>query len=170
MTMSFIQRYELTSDQPSIEFTSIPQTFTDLYLVLSARSSGVDEDVTVTFNTSGGTYSVRRLIGTGSGTQSDTQTNQWLRATANADTTSTFSSCVMYLPNYTSSNAKSASTDWVTENNGIRAIQGLTAGLWSGTSPISSIKLQIAGADLRANSSATLFGIKSGSDGTTTVS
>ena len=168
--MTLIQHIELGSDSSDITFSSIPSTFTDLCLVLSARSSGTDEDVTVTFNTSGGTYSVRRLIGTGSATSSDTQTNQWLRATANADTTSTFSNTTMYLPNYTSSNAKSASCDSVTENNGTRAIQILNAGLWTGTSAISSIKLQIAGANLRAGSSATLYGITKGSDGTTTVS
>lgn len=159
MSMTKIQQVTLASDQSVIDFTSIPATFTDLCVVLSARSSGTDEDVTVTFNTSGGTYSVRRLLGTGSATLSDTQTNQWMRAAANADTASTFATSSLYIPNYRSSVAKSASVDFVTENNGTRAIQGLTAGLWTGTDPITSIRLQIAGASLRQGSSATLYGI-----------
>jgi hypothetical protein len=170
MTYTLIAHTELGSDQSSITFSSIASTFTDLYLVLSARSSGSTEDVLVTFNGSGGTYSVARLLGTGSATQSDVQTNQWLRATANADTASTFSVSSMYVPNYTSANQKSASIEFVTENNGTRAIQGILAGLWTGTAAITSITLQISGQDVRQNSSATLYGITAGSSGGVVVS
>lgn len=170
MTYTLIAHTELGSDQSSITFSSIASSFTDLYLVLSARSSGTNEDVNVTFNGSGGTYTARRLAGTGSSTLSDALSNQWLRATANADTANTFSVCSMYVPNYRSSNQKSASLDWVTENNGTRAIQGLIAGLWTGTAAITSITLEISGQSFRQFSSATLYGITAGSSGGVVVS
>lgn len=144
-----------------IEFTSIPGTYTDLVLHLSARSSSTDEDCKVTFNTSGGTYTVRRLIGTGSATSSDTSPTQaYMRMNPSTDTASTFSNCTMYIPNYTSSNAKSISADSVTENNGTRGIQMLVAGLWSGTDAITKITLtNQAGNNFVQYSTATLYGI-----------
>jgi hypothetical protein len=146
----------------TIEFTSIPGTYTDLVLYVSARSSSTDEDVKVTFNTSGGTYTIKRLLGTGSATSSDSSPAQaYLRMNPSTDTASTFSNGILYIPNYTSSNAKAISGDSVTENNGTRGIQMMTAALWSGTDAITKITLTNQGSNnFEVNSTATLYGIK----------
>ena len=151
----------------NIEFTSIPNTFTDLVLKISVRSAatgatavrcqlrfnGAANDANLTF---------RRLYGDGSGTGSDSGSTghvAWMpdgSATANG-----FSNIEVYIPNYASSNNKSFSADGVMENNATTAYMGLFADLWSSSSAITSIKVfEDNGANLVQYSTATLYGIK----------
>ncbi len=82
-----------------------------------------------------------QLYGNGSSASTDpsTQIAMWANG-ANA-TSNTFANAELYIPNYTSSNYKSASTDSVTENNATSALAIMTAGLWSNTAAITSITL-----------------------------
>ena len=65
--MQLISAVTLGTANSSIGFTSIPQTYKDLKIVYSARTSVVTTEQAVYFFISGaGTYSARRLIGTGS--------------------------------------------------------------------------------------------------------
>jgi hypothetical protein len=178
MTMEIIQHTELASAAASITFSSIPQTYTDLLIVFSARSTVTNtQDVYLQFNgdTSSG-YTMRRLFGTGSGVASDAISSATAtgfrvgRALGTNTTASTFSNCQVYIPNYRSSVAKSASSDQVDENNATASFQLITACLYSGTSAITSILMGGLGGSFAQYSSATLYGITSGSDGTTTVS
>jgi len=146
----------------SIDFTSIPQTYTDLVMLTSLRNTSTDADAIITFNTSGGTYTGRRLLGLGSGSPiSDTQSQAAIRLNVSGQTASTFASGSMYITNYTSSNAKSLSTDSVSENNAVDAVAMFSANSWSGTDAITKITLSIVGAQTFAqHSTATLYGIK----------
>jgi hypothetical protein len=69
----------------------------------------------------------------------------------------------MYIPNYTSSNYKSFSTDSVCESNAASVYaQGFWSGLWSDTSAITSISIaELAGAstNIAEHSTAYLYGI-----------
>jgi hypothetical protein len=163
----------------SIDFTSIPATFTDLVLVVSARtnrSGQVDDQLKLTFNGSTSGYSERGLGGNGSGTFSftgavSTSIPDALWTTASNATANTFGNAYAYIPNYAGSTAKSVSTDSVTENNATAASQAIIAGLWTGTDAISSITLApLNGSSINQYSSASLFGILKGSDGIVTVS
>ena len=147
----------------TIVFTSIPQTYTDLKLVVSARGNTGQ----MTFNGTGGTaYSFRRLMGVGSGTPSSGANSgisqfegfDWNYTTYTANT---FSSTEIYIPNYTSSNFKSISLDTVQENNATQAYAQLYAGLFSNTSPITSITLTSSGGNFVEGSTAYLYGISS---------
>jgi hypothetical protein len=144
----------------SIDFTSIPQTYTDLKIVLSTRGSNANvySGHKLQFNGSGNTnMSTRHLIGTGTGTSSNSAL--YLGDASGASSTSnTFGSFEVYIPNYTSSNYKCWSADTVSENNGTEAYQELTAGLWSDTSPITSIRI-LGDATIVQHSTATLYGI-----------
>lgn len=147
----------------SIEFTSIPATYTDLIILTSTRCSGTDSDIRLTFNTSGGTYTLRKLLGNGSTASSETGSNAFLRNNPSGATASTFTNSMVYIPNYAGSNAKSLSADSVAENNGTTAVAQLTAGNWSGTSAITSIKIDSTSGPsqtLVEHSTATLYGIK----------
>jgi hypothetical protein len=172
--MTLIQHIELGSAQSSITFSSIPSTFTDLMVLYSVRTSnpaGSWGDSFLRFNGVTTGYSQRVLFGDGSGVSSFTDSNLVIRVTANGATSNTFNSTRIYIPNYTSSVAKSVSIDDVGEDNATQAQQYISAGLWTGTDPISSIVLsEQGGYSLMAGSSATLYGITKGSDGTTTVS
>jgi len=76
----------------------------------------------------------------------------------------------IYIPNYTSSNAKSASIDGVSENNATASYQTIDAFLWNDTSAITSITLTLSGGNFAQYSSASLYGVTAGNDGITTVS
>jgi hypothetical protein len=145
----------------NIEFTSIPATYTDLSLVFSARSvrAVTVEGIYLYFNndTTNGNYTYKRLYGTGSTAGSDSSILVEPGASATA---STFGNANVYIPNYTSSNAKSFSGDAVTENNATSAEAILLTGRWSGTSAITSIKLVPESANNFAQySTAYLYGI-----------
>ena len=170
--MKLIQHQELGSAQSSITFSSIPQTFTDLYLLVSDRNaSSNDVAMYVTFNGSTSGYTVRRLIGTGSSALSQTFSERLIAASGNANyTASTFSNNAIYIPNYTSSSNKTWSSDAVTENNATGSYQQIVAGLWSNTAAITALEICPNGGTFAQYTSATLYGITKGSDGITTVS
>jgi hypothetical protein len=171
--MQVIQHQELASSQASITFSSIPQTFTDLLVVTSLRTSrsAVAEQVLISLNGSTSSFSVRALYGSGSSTASFSAGRDTLNAVSANATANTFSNSSIYLPNYTSANNKSFSADDVTENNGTEAYQFIIAGLWSDTAAITSLALTPgAGGSFVQYSSATLYGILKGSDGIVTVS
>ena len=157
----------------SIDFTSIPQTFTDLVILFSGRSNrnAIFDNIRVQPNGATTGVSSRMLYGNGSGASSFTEAYVSGYTGGNNATASTFGNSSIYIPNYTSSNQKSFSIDSVSENNGTEAQQVLTAGLWTGTSAITSIILdQGDGTTWLQYTSASLYGILKGSDGVTTVS
>jgi hypothetical protein len=152
----------------SITFTSIPQTYTDLKVVISVRDATNNNGVVkITFNGSATGYTARELVGSGAAASSDTNYTgsgtyygtEGSSAPSNA-TASTFSNCEFYIPNYTSSNNKSISADSLYENNGTTAYQSLSAGLWSNSAAITSITVtQFSGNNFAQYSTFYLYGI-----------
>jgi hypothetical protein len=148
----------------TIDFTSIPATYTDLKLVWSARSARLvsnTDDMVIGFNGVNTNLTGRYVWGTGSAAQSGTDTQvlvgEYPTSTATA---STFANCEVYIPNYAGSTNKSFSADTVGENNATLAYASLTAGLWSQTAAITSITLKTgSGSNLVQYSTATLYGI-----------
>ena len=175
MTMQVIEHIELASAASSITFSSIPGDYNDLYLVLSLRDTG---DIGtaffyVQFNSATTGYSSRLLWGSGSSVSSTSNTSSTSlrgRITPTDGTANSFGNSAVTIPNYASSNYKSVSIDSVQEENSTESWQTLTSGLWSDTSAISSIQIYAGSTNLEQYSSATLYGITAGSDGTTTVS
>jgi hypothetical protein len=163
-TFELIASVTASGSSSSIEFTSIPSTYTDLCLDLSIRSARVDTDDTIymDFNAYAGTnLSQRRLEGNGSSVSSSSASLIAFRANAANNTASTFTSAMIYLPNYASSNNKSLSLDSAFENNSSTAYLNLIAGLWSSTTAISSLKVYPASASNFAQySTAYLYGVK----------
>ena len=132
----------------SIEFTSIPQDGVDLLLVLSLRATDavgpVESYILINNSTAG--YAGRNLRGSGSAASSgSTATNKmqagYAPVPAGNQTANTFSNESVYFGNYASSVAKSASTDAVGENNAATAYQSISANSWSGTDPITALKI-----------------------------
>ena len=149
----------------SIDFTSIPSTYTDLVLKYSGRSasgSNVLDNVYLTFNGSTTGYTQKLLFTTnGTSAGSDTGTSyNFNYTTGNGATASTFSNCEMYIPNYAGSTNKSYSADMVTENNATAAGVLMNATLWSNTAAINRVTLQIAGFNFVQYSTAYLYGVK----------
>ena len=177
MSMTVIEHIEVGSGgAASIVFDLIPDTYTDLYLVVSARSNraiGEVDELKVKFNTSSSNITSRALYSTGYAAYSGTATDRLGWVTSNAIISNTFGNAGFYIPNYTSSNAKSLSADTVTENNATDAVMGITAMLWNPSPQAAIDEIEIYplnGTLLMQYSSATLYGITAGSDGSTTVS
>jgi hypothetical protein len=132
--------------QSAIEFTSIPTTYTDLVLWMSARSTGTNVNAQgfcyLRFNDSVSDFSSRRLIQDGTGVSSDSGGRFAAFIPNSSATASTFGTMILYVPNYRSSTNKSYSVDQGMENNSsTNYLQGMTAGLWSNTSAITAIKV-----------------------------
>jgi len=150
----------------NIEFTSIPATYTDLQVLTSFRASdsGTWQSALVTFNSATTNFGVRRLYAyggstTGSDSYSGGSNMTGHFATYNSATANVFSNGSIYIPNYTGSTNKSMSSDSVTENNAADNILGLTAGLWSNTAAITSIKFVPYTGNFMQYSTAYLYGI-----------
>lgn len=148
----------------SIDFSSIPATYTDLKLVYSIRNSsyGGNAACIATFNADGNSahYSYKSVFGTGSAVSNDAGT--WYLAVIDPSTAtaSVFSSGELYIPNYLSANQKSVSGDAVSEDNATAVTTELVAGLWSGTAAINEITLTPFSGSFAQYSSATLYGIR----------
>jgi hypothetical protein len=131
----------------SIDFTSIPSTFTDLCVFVSARSSsnvGGNSWAPARggFNTSTANFTYRALYGNGSSASSSSGTSaEFGFGTSSSATANTFGNFSIYIPNYAGSTYKSVSTDSVTETNATTTLASLEANLWSNTAAITSIQL-----------------------------
>lgn len=150
----------------TIEFTSIPGTYTDLLLLSSTRDGTTVDNNTefkVKFNNSATSYSNKYIQGNGSAASSGTYGTTFLytgESDASTATINTFGSSSIYIPNYAGSNNKSLSSELTSEENTSVSFATLTAGLWSNSSAITSIQITCNGTWAQY-STATLYGIKS---------
>jgi hypothetical protein len=157
----------------SIDFTSIPQTYTDLCVKFSVRcaTSANIQQVYIRFNNnSSSIYSNRRLYGYSNAagsvgaTSSSSASINW--TSGSSATASTFGSGEMYIPNYAgSSTYKSFYAELASENNSAtEAVTGMTAGLFEATTAITQINI-IGESNFVQYSTAYLYGVVSAAVG-----
>jgi hypothetical protein len=168
-TFELIQSHTLAGTQTTVTFSSIPQTYRDLYLVICGRhNTNYDYGnvvVLATLNGGNAGFAQKRLYG-GTGTGSDGYTlgngTTWgLQLAGNNTTANSFGNAMVYIANYSqSSYAKAIFIDSV----GLSAASGwendLCANHWSSTNAITSIGLSPSGGSFVANSTFYLYGIK----------
>jgi len=156
----------------TISFASIPQTFTDLKVVLSSRSTAGASVAYSIFmkmnNLTTSIYSHKALEGSGAAASSFSQSgvDTAVRAgliNGTGSTASVFSSTEIYIPNYTGSNQKSVSIDTVTETNATTIYADLIGYLVASTAAITDLTFSTepaGGVSFAQYSSASLYGIK----------
>jgi hypothetical protein len=166
-TYKLISSSTLSGTQSSVTFSSIPSTYTDLKLVMSARSDASGNNygtgIKIYFNGSNSSLTYRRLYNSNGNPGSDNGANGLAGIIAAAgQTANTFSNGELYIPNYASSNYKSISSDAVPENNGTTYQSQIIATLWSSTAAITSLTLVTeSGTDnFVSGSTFYLYGIK----------
>ena len=167
-TYTLISSYTASTSPTSFTFTSIPQTYTDLKLVMSLRGSRAAfySNISVLVNGSSSAIYDYKWVYSSSGTitnngyTGDTELGQFING-ANS-TANTFGSLEMYFTNYTSSNNKSISVDNVVEDNSTSTFVVLEAELARTSSPITSFTITGSGNNytFANNSTAYLYGIK----------
>ena len=164
MTTTFVKIQTVTvgsGGAANIDFTSIPQTYTDLKIVISSRVSyATSGDAPyVDFNGLTTNRTGRFLEGSGSSTASATATRPGFISSGTNASTGAFGNAEIYIPNYTSNKFKTFSSDSVTENNSTLAYQWFLTSLWSSTDAVTRITLTPQSGSFVQYTTATLYGI-----------
>jgi hypothetical protein len=147
----------------SVTFSGIPQTgYTDLVVKVSCQGSIANSTFIMQFNGSATGYTSRYLRGSGTAANSYTQVDfgtNGITGTYMAGSGSAFDNGEFYVPNYTSANYKSASSDAVDERNTTAAYAMLAAGLWSNTAAITSLSISADTGSFLQYSTFYLYGV-----------
>ena len=150
----------------SMEFTSIPATYDDLLILVSARSNRAtgEDGLGLRLNSITNGYTYINLTGNGSSVATANTNFEQVWAgripAANTTTGQVYSSNYVYIPNYAGSTAKSYMVDSVTEDNNSVAYSVIQAITNSTTAAITSITLTSINASVVQHSTAVLYGIK----------
>ena len=175
-TMTKLATTTLSANTASVTFSSIPQGYTDLKVLISGRTTGTSGRgyIVFSFNSSTGVYDRIWAAGydgtqtTSARTTSETYGFFGTVPDANA-TASTFGNAQFYITNYTSNNLKSYTIDAVAENNSTGTYMlTLVAGSWDNTSALTSITFYAVGdgslssptGSFLTHSTFTLYGVK----------
>ena len=148
----------------SVTFSNIPQTgYSDLKIVISARSNAVRDDDYAIIALNGVTtdQSARVIYGTGSANGSVAGTPVSTPICAANNTANTFGNSEVYIPNYTSNTDKAFTQVGVLENNATWGVQNIGAGLWNPSTsvPITNIVFSSTYGSFVAGSTFSMYGI-----------
>jgi hypothetical protein len=157
-----IETVEVASPVASVDFQNIPQGYTDLMFLISAKGATNGGSLFMKFNTlTAGSF--KNLFGDGNGSYSNQNTGFVnLNYIPDGTTTpGTYGNASIYIPNYASTTTnKSLSVDGVTESNATTAYANFIAGLWDSNSAINRLTLQIGGGgNIGTGSTFTLYGV-----------
>jgi hypothetical protein len=149
-----------------ITFSNIPQTYTDLKVMISARgATGNFTDVLPLTINGNFNLSARWIDGYNNAASSASATSAanygvYVREPASTATANIFGNAEIYIPNYTGSTFKSFTMDIVSPNaSSTNYFNQLYAGLYPSTNAITSIGFLISNGAIVQNSTFTLYGI-----------
>lgn len=152
----------------NIEFTSIPNSYKKLILIMSLRGNNSEAVVNVSFTLNNNTstiYTRANIWGDGStvnrtqGTADDR--GYWGYMNANTATASTFGNAWVEFINYATTATKVWNAQSVTENDATLAHQTMAQGSYDSSSAISSIKINPwSTGNFMQYSTAYLYGVK----------
>jgi hypothetical protein len=138
MSMTLVQTVTVgAGGASSIQFSSIPQTGTDLMVLISSRATNGDSAMNLRFNNSTSNLNMVVLT-TVSSPSAFTSTGQVGNLNLNDSTADTFGNTQIYVSNYGTSANKCFYTDGVTENNGTIAVRQIQTGLWSNSAAVTT--------------------------------
>jgi hypothetical protein len=150
-----------------LNFNNIPQTYTDLKIVVSQRngSANLYESLAFRFDSGDSVYSNTSLTGDGAGVSSSRvgasgylSYNGGLNVNGGNSTANVFGNYEVYIPNYTSTLFKQFTIDAVTEHIG-NAHCDLGSGLYRSNAPIKFVQVGGYTVGPTSGSTVTLYGI-----------
>lgn len=162
--MEFISKATVTnpSGQPTLVLSNIPQTYTDLYLVVSSRSDRSDAyvDAFYVYLNGAGASAGKRLYSLGS-TPSSQSNLPWPLNAGDTAIANQFGNAVVYIPNYTEAIAHAFFGEGVSSNNSASATMSMVGGLSTSTAAVTSITLDSeTGSNFKQHTTATLYGVR----------
>lgn len=171
-TYTLISSNVLSSSAATVTFSSIPNTYADLVVKLSARctysGNAYPNYLYTRFNSDTTSKYSKFLLFTQDNTDytsigSNTTFSEMLAENSSPSTANTFSNVEFYIPNYLSTATKQFSNFGTAENNATTAyITGVGASQYRGTSGIDSITFSMSGGagSFVSGSSFYLYGVK----------
>jgi hypothetical protein len=151
----------LSSTAASITFSSIPATYTDLFIVLVFTTTVANQDTSLQFNGDTATnYSRTVMSGSGAAATSANQSSvaQIQMGNNNFSSTTIPQMISLNVMSYAASIYKSVLSSVAGDKNGSGVVER-SIGLWRSTSAITSISL-ISKGSFAIGTTATLYGIK----------
>ena len=152
----------LGSSSATIDFTSIPATYTDLRVVLTAVASAGTPNVYLRFNSDTATNYSRTLInGDGANVSSTNSTSVTrIQTPAGTSLSTTIPTLITYdVFSYGGSTFKTVLLSFSTDRNGSGNVSSMVA-LWRSASAITSVNLSTPTDAFGIGTTATLYGIK----------
>ena len=161
-TFRLIATYTATSTVSNVVFNSIPNTYQDLKLLVSARSAASQDDDTlyVKFNSNTSNYYSQVMFDNGSNVFGFRLTTAYAGViSANTTTAEVFSNSEVYISNYASATKnKSAATFTTNEKNDSNIRHDQAQLNWRDTTPISSLLID-SSTNILSGSTFYLYGI-----------
>jgi hypothetical protein len=145
---------------PSVTFSSIPQTYTDLVIVSSSMvSTGNGQGINLRFNSdTGSNYSHTVLYGTGiSAVSGRTSSATYISYTNVSDVTNNWDAGICHIMNYANSTTNKTT---ISRGGVANQLTVLYTGLWRSTAAITNIVVLSTSGNIIAGSTFTLYGIK----------
>lgn len=167
-TFKLIEGKTLSSAVSSVEFSSIPQTYTDLKLVISARDTyaEVRTNFNLVINGNSSSFSWYGMYGYGTTSGSNSGSGSGYRIYGNSigdnNTSNLFSNAEIYFADYTSTTKRKPAYCYsVVENNGTSNFTEIDSTIFNDTGAITNIVITNSGSsNFKVNSTFHLYGIK----------
>lgn len=168
-----IQTITTTSNVPSITFSNIPQDGSDLYILVSARSTAAANwhPLRFVFNSDTGNYFQRRIYGFA--TTVDPSYDSWgIEMPGTNVVSNLYGSASITIADYSSSSLqKLVVFQFSSGNTTSSSLNQVAAGKWTGTAPLTSLSFDAEGTNnIAAGSVFSLYKFTPGSDGVTSAS
>jgi hypothetical protein len=160
-TYTSIATQTLGSAAASVTFSSIPSTYTDLVLVISAQgASGASSAINAYFNTdTASNYSYTQLTGDGSSAASARNQDSTRMRLGWSAVSSAFAPIVFHIQNYSNTTTYKTSIGRI---NDAASITGAVVNLWRSTAAVNQIVMNLnSGANFNTGSTFSLYGIQS---------
>jgi hypothetical protein len=162
-TMTKLATVTVSSSVASASFTNIPQSYSDLVVLLSVRTTAAEEasSLHISLNGLAQSVSTSQYLVTNAGAPFGGSSTGWVAyANGNTSTANIFSNTELIISDYATNNYKTLTSDTVQENNGSTAYMGFLSNVWANTSPVTSITITPVNGSLAQFSTVTLYGVK----------
>ena len=156
LTYEKIESQTLSTNESSVTFNVIPDTYTDLVLIGRGSTTTGGGNVAMRFNgDTGSNYSRTRLLGDGSASSTERQTSS--TSVAVGDWSTGNSMIRVNIQSYANPNVYKTV---ISRSDEVSFVLSAFVGLWRSTAAITSLVFFKPGGNLTSGSTFTLYGIK----------